>query len=888
MNRLVLLLIVLCFSGNAQTHTITGIITDTLNTPLESANVIARPLVGKSTLCFAIADHKGRYKLELDKAVHYEITVSYIGYSDEILSVAPGATIASYDFRLKTTSENLKEIVINYDYKPVIVKKDTLIFDVKHFTNGNEHKMKEVLEKLPGVHVDKDGGVTVQGKKVTKMLVEGKSFFGGGSKLAVENIPADALDKIEVIDHFNEVGFMKKVSNSEDLAMNVKLKEDKKKFVFGDLEAGLQAGKEDKSYYRNHAALFYYNPKTNIGFIGDMNTVGKSTFTYDDLTRFDSGSSSYLSGRKSLGNLNSFTNDNTDVLRNKSQFSALNFSHEVTPKLSISGYGLFSKLFIAQKAESTIDYLQNDLMTFENRIQKSRNNSLLGIGNLKLEYTPGKNEKWYYNTQFKSSNNNYFSTLNSDTNVNSSTFEMVQNAENVSVKNYIEWHKNFNIHHTTTFVINQAYEKSTPKNQWYTNTPFLAGLIPLEIDSTYTISQIKKVKNNSIDALLKQYWILNGANHIYFNLGNNLGISHFETSEKQLLTNGTVNDFGTSGFGNTVGYKLNDAYVGLEYKFKIGKWTNKPALYTHWYHLQTQQLQTEYTSSQLLLQPQWDSDYEFNNSESLRFSYKLANDFPDAGQLANQFTLQNYNTVYKGNALLKNERFHSANLMYFKMNQYRGISWNAFAHFNKKVQAIRNQVTLDGINQYNSPITTDNPETNWTLSGAFSKDLFHFRLGINTHLKWFNYTQTLNTVTRTIDRNSQDLGISVRTNYKKWPDLSIGYNRGFSQFHSTSTIHYKSEAFIANGTIELSRDFIFKFDYQNVKNNNSNQNNFYEITSTTLRYQKKKSSFGFELSASNIFDTRIKNTYSFSDYMTSESNIYILPRMVLLSVSYKL
>ena len=95
------------------------------------------------------------------------------------------------------------------------------------------------------------------------MLVEGKSFFGGGSKLAVENIPADALDKIEVIDHFNQVGFMKKVSDSDELAMNVKLKKDKKKFIFGDIEAGAEIA-NDNGYYLAHAGLFYYSPKTNF------------------------------------------------------------------------------------------------------------------------------------------------------------------------------------------------------------------------------------------------------------------------------------------------------------------------------------------------------------------------------------------------------------------------------------------------------------------------------------------------------------------------------------------------------------------------------------------------------------------------------------------------
>jgi hypothetical protein len=195
------LLLFFTLSIFSQNHTITGVVFDEKEKPLESANIIAKPLTEKATLKFAIADNKGRYRLELETNVKYEITVSYIGYTEEVLIIEPNSTVTRHDFKLKATGEVLKEIVIKHEYKPIEIKKDTLTFDVKAFANGNERKMKELLEKLPGVEVDKKGNVTVQGKKVTKMMVEGKSFFGGGSKLAVENIPADALDKIEVIDH---------------------------------------------------------------------------------------------------------------------------------------------------------------------------------------------------------------------------------------------------------------------------------------------------------------------------------------------------------------------------------------------------------------------------------------------------------------------------------------------------------------------------------------------------------------------------------------------------------------------------------------------------------------------------------------------------------------
>lgn len=876
----------ICFS---QSRVITGKIIENTNKSLESANIIAKPLQEKASLKFAIADNKGRYRLELDIGVKYEITVSYIGYVEQVWITTPNDTEKTHDFILQPTGEQLKEIVIKHVFKPIVIKKDTITYDVKSFANGNERKMKEILEKLPGVEVDKKGNVTVQGKKVTKMLVEGKSFFGGGSKLAVENIPADALDKIEVIDHFNEVGFMKQVSDSDDLAMNVKLKADKKKFVFGDVEAGAEVGNVNNGFYLAHAALFYYSPKTNLSFIGDANNIGKRTFTFDDLLRFGGGMSSFLSGRKSFTNLYSFATDNNEVVQNKSQFAALNFSHDFSNKLEISGFSILSKVLTSSQIESKNEYLQNSAIAFENKLQKGDNRSLLGISNIKLNYSPNTKQKWYYNGQYQSSTNDLNNTINSITNLRSSVFQTLNQADNTAIKQYLEWHKSYNDAHTTTFVVNHAYDTNTPQTRWFTDQPFLTGIIPIQSDNTYTIDQIKRVKNHSVDALFKHYWVLNNANHLYTIFGNNNGRSQLFTSEKQLLNTNGSNSFSTGGFGNDINYQLNDAYIGLEYKFRIGIWTNKPALYSHWYAMQTEQASGRRVVEKQVWLPQWNSEFEFNKSETLNFNYKLEVGFPEVCQLADQFTLQNYNLVFKGNALLENEQFHTANLRYSKMNMYRGITWNAMASFLKKEKTIRNEVILQGINQVNSPFLRENPETNYNVNGAFTKKIYRFELRLSTSLSWFNYLQNLNGVTTSNDRNNQKVGILIKTAYKKWPTVSVGYTKGFSQFKGITQSQFQYDAYNADAEFSFFKHWTYKLEYKNTSNTNANQqSNFYDLANTSLRYQKKNSPFGFELSVNNVLNTNVKNDFSFSDYLISERKTFVLPRVALFSISYKL
>jgi hypothetical protein len=219
---------------------------------------------------------------------------------------------------------------------------------------------------------------------------------------------------------------------------------------------------------------------------------------------------------------------------------------------------------------------------------------------------------------------------------------------------------------------------------------------------------------------------------------------------------------------------------------------------------------------------------------------------------------------------------------------YRGTIYFASANYNKKTKTIRNQIEISGINQYTSPIITNNPETNIQLNGSFSKKIYRFSLGLNSNLNWFSYIQTLNNITTSNDRNNQNIGIQFKTVYKKWPLVSVGYNKGFSEFKGITTTHYKSDALNANFEMEILEYWQFKMNYQNLKNFNNSGTNFYEIANATLSYQKKNNPFTFELTINNLFNTTSKNNYSFSDYKISQQTTYILPRIILFSVSYKI
>ena len=875
------------FYSNVYSQTFFGTVKDTLNTPLQNANVIAEPAEEGKELKFSITDFLGRYRLKLEKDVSYTIRVSYVGHTTKTHQTHVNYSKKEYHFILKQKEELLDEIVIKHEYSPIIVKKDTLIYNVNAFKNGKEFKMIEILEKMPGFEVEENGTVKVQGKKVTKMLVENKPFFGGSTKLAIENIPADALDKIEVIDNFNEVAFLKQVSDSEEMIINVKLKKDKKEFIFGDVEAGAEVA-EDNGFYSLHSALFSYNKKTSLSFIGNLNNIGKRSFSFEDIMRFQNSDSKFINSRDNQISLSNFAANNKNTLKNNTQFSALNISFEVNPKLNIDGYGIFSKLNTIGKEEEEIKYLQVNSFSSENRTYDREINELLAIGSLKMNYSPSINSKMIYRIQFQNTTPEESEEFISVFNDRLTTLDTKEKTRVNKLNQFLEWHKKHDRRHITTFVFSQNYQDKKVKKNWLSNIPILNEFIPFEEENLYHLNQNKKNISNHINALIKHYWIAYDLHHFYFNIGNNFENTNLKTSEQQLLNNGEIVDFSNGKFGNDLRFSLNDFYIGLEYKFKIKKWENKLSLYNHFFNLHSQQTDSHQIKTSLF-EPKWNSEYEFNPTENIAFEYKFSNEFPKANQFLEQFTLINYNSIFKGNSLLRNEKFHNAKLHYSKYNMYKGLIIIANIDYNKKIRTIRNQIKLTEIDQFITPVITNNPEVNLRVSGMLEKQVNKFKLSFRTSLRWFEFVQTINNRTTINKSNNQSLVFKIRTADKKLPKLGLRYSKIFNQFDGLTNSLLTSDRIKFNTNTNFLKHFTFKGDFEvtYVKNQN-NQTNSYQIVNASLNYKKRNHPLSFEISAQNFLNNKVKINNSFSDFIISSNQTYTLPRIIMLTLRYKI
>lgn len=859
---------------SSQKTTIKGFVKDSLQNPLFNANIIAKPQKDNLNMAFAISDELGRYKLILLTNETYNITVSYLGYKTVSYNITTQKNKVK-NFILNEFQNQLDEVVIEL---PVTIKNDTLVYNTKHFVTGEERKLKNVLKKLPGVEVTGRGEVIVQGKKVTKMLVDGKFFFGGDSKLAVDNIPANAVDKIEVLDNYNEVAFLKNVSESDEMAMNIKLKEDKKRFVFGNVKVGLG----NNNNYKTKTNLFYYSPKTNVNFIGNINSIAEEVFSFDDYLNFNGGTNIIFEDNFKL-NKSDFLqfSDLEDLTKSKQQFSALNITKTTSSKLDVSGYFIYSN----KNTNSLLKTFNNYISFNEQKTKKNNLKNILGIGNFTLKYKPDTNEEWSLKTHVKKNNSfkdNSILSIISPIENNINTFN---DNKNWHVNTNIEWHKKQSEKHTFSTVINYTYNKGSLSNSWLTNTPILENLIPLNSPQAHiNLQQLKRSKKQQFHSVFKDFWILNNNNHIYTTIGNTYLEESFNTNDVQLLEKNTTNNL----FSNMLYLKHNDFFMGLHYKFRSGIFTFQQGVYLHNYQRNINQL-NKITKNKWVALPDFLIKIAFNKSKNIQFNYNLETSFLKPYQLVDKFYLQSYNSIFKGSSNLENELFHSARLRYKRFSLYRRLTLIADIRYTKKVKGIKNAVAYEKTNRFITPILLNNADERYSINGILGKRIKKIRYNLSGRYNYSKSVQKFNT--NFIDNSNKNYSfrIGAQTLFENLPKLNISYKMSIGNYTFGNSI---SNFTINEPSLKLKYSFLkgvnFSFDWThyNYKNKRENTNSFYDIANAVLSYKKENSPWEFKCTLNNISKTQFKQNSSFSNYVISDTKTYILPSFFIFSITY--
>ena len=514
------LIIVLFFSAQfafSQTIKIEGIIKDSIGTPLELANVIAFVKGSNKVEAYSITNDKGLFRLVLPTNASYMFRVSYIGFETTTLDVEipnGAANIENLNFSLKEEDNTLNEVELTFEM-PITIKGDTIVYNADSFTNGTEKKLEDILKKLPGVEITEDGQIEIEGKIVSKVMVEGKDFFDGDSKIASKNIPSNAVDKIEVLRNYNEVTPMRGMGDdSDNIAINIRLKKGKENFWFGEITAGVGT---DEGYLV-HPKIFYYSPKTSVNVITDINNVGEIPFTAQDYRRFSGGfrnlmrrgGTSFNVGNGDLGFSSLQNNMAQDIL---TKFAAANFTYSPKKSLTFSGFSIFNESEIEMFTQTIIVDDLNE--TVEYRENENQQKSQLGMLKLSVNYVPDNTAHFDYDIFMKTSKQSEFGLINSTLGGDNEIIEDFKDQNPSSINQNLNYYKVLNNDDVVSVEMQHLYQEENPLNNFFRDSqPFV--IIPsLPQDSgIFDMSQQKDTRTSKFDGKVDYYLVLNNKSNL--------------------------------------------------------------------------------------------------------------------------------------------------------------------------------------------------------------------------------------------------------------------------------------------------------------------------------------------------------------------------------------
>lgn len=899
--RFFFLFIGLSFFAHAQQVKLSGVVRDSLAQPLELASLVAINKASNALDAYTMTDAQGNFSLKLKSNTVYKIQVSALGLQtiNDSLTTAQTDLIREYELRSDIV---LDEVVVKM---PVLIRGDTLIYDADSFKNGSERKLEDIIDKLPGVEINDSGQIEVEGKVVNKLMVNGKDFFDGDTKIATKNIPSSTVDKIQVLKNYGEVGQLRGVGNNQDnVAINIKLKQGKESFWFGNVTTGA-GDSPSEELYLVQPKLFYYSPKYSINFIGDMNNIGEVALSRRDIRGFGGGfrSPSRQSGTSiNLGDnsLNFLTNQ-SNAQRIENKLATGNFSYSPNEKLDLTGFLIFNSSIIDAKENSFIQYTDSRLqIPDETTEETSEERSNQGLIKLSASYKPNFNNQMDYDILIRASNDSQ------QQNVFSSVIGRTTQLEKVtpfSINQNLNYYFTLNEDNIFAFEAQHLLKNEDPFYEAnLANDP--NGIDAFDRTATalglrtnlngYDLGQNRKIFSNQLDAKLDYYHIINPKSNLNLTLGTILSHQSFDSSIFQFLNEGEqyqpVPTFNNGLATNDVEYNFSDLYLGVHYRFRTGKFTFTPGFSIHAYGNNNQQNNVLVEDNFIRFLPDFETRIQIKKGESLTLNYRMQNQFTDVTRLAQGLVLNNYNSLQYGEPDLQNALSHNISLLYSSFNLFNYTNVFARVSYTSNIDQIRSLTNFESIIRTSTFFNSNFADENFNAFGRVQRTFGKIRASLNAAINYSKINQFIQGVPSLNQGFTQTFTPGIRTNFKVAPNVSLRYRYSVINNDQGS----RSTKFIVQSpSIEFDAYIWEKItlvsNYSYTRQDLGTQVQSFQNWDAGLSYRKDKDAkWEFELKASNILniDAQVRN--SANNLSVFNAQTFIQPRFITLRGVYNL
>ncbi|MBL0068388.1 MAG: TonB-dependent receptor family protein [Chitinophagaceae bacterium] len=906
-------------ANSQQNGTVKGLAYDTIGRqPVGGVTVSLLDRTDSSLVSFTMTDESGIFTLKSIPNGDYRMMLSHVNYhnSNKYFSITDGKkSIDLGQVAMSDKAKVLEEVVVRNEAPPVTLINDTVQYNAGSFKVQPNASVEDLLKKLPGVKVEKDGTIKAQGEKVNRVLVDGKEFFGNDPKLATKNLPADAVDKVQVYDKQSDQAQLTGFEDGNyEKTINLKLKKDKKKGMFGKVNAGVGTNERLEGKFN----LNSFKGARQLSAIGMGNNTNAEGFSFMDILNF-TGELARMQRGGGGGNISiNISGDEASAMGmnpmgrnagiNTAWGSGLNYNNIIGTKLDFQGNYFYNHF--NPKTESHINrqnfladssyYYNQDAVTDNMSNNHRWNTNLLfqldSFNTLRIQpsfnYQQSRNRS---NTQYQTLSGDQVLTNDGFSNNTSST-------TGYNFRNDMIWRKKFRKKgRTFSLSMQTSFNKSDGDGSLSSITGFYnpnGSLIRRD-----TLNQ-----ENTTKGTLKGY---NGRavyteplwkkSLLEFSVGRSDTKS---VSEKNTwdFNKGSgkfdqLNDKLSNDFENTYSYTNG----GIRIRTQKKKYSY--ALGMSWQQAQLEGKITTGVKDSLISKtfrnflPNARVQYNFTKFKTLSVNYTASTNQPNISQLQPVPDNSNPLNIREGNPDLKQEYNQTVMGHLSMISPYKNK--NLFLFFN--AQFTRNKiVNYDSVNQFGvrktRPVNVNgvysiNSEFNYSMPVKFLKGTVEFggNLGYNSGKQFIN---TVENLIKTLS-----LGPVIRFDINPSKKLNLGlnaslnFNRTKYSLQSALNTDYLSHEFGTSLDWEMPKGFFFatEFNYTVNSQRAAGFNTKVPLWNASLSKQMLKFNRGeLKLAVRDLLNKNIGITRNTNNNYIEDSRVNTLRRYFMLSFTYSL
>jgi hypothetical protein len=897
---IILLLLFIFLSLVTAAQNISGTITDTTNKKDVSNAVAAILKLGDSTLYkFVRTDKEGAFVLKNIPAGKYILMITHPSYADLLDDV----TVSAEGLQLNKVSvipksKLMQELIIKSG-SPMRIKGDTTIFTADSFKVSANANVEELLKKLPGIQVDKDGKIKAMGETVEKVLVDGEEFFGDDPGMAVKNLRADAVKEVQVYDKKSDQAEFTGIDDGKTKkTINLKLKDDRKKGYFGkiDLSGGIPDQKGIDKRYNNNLLLSSFKGKRKIaGYFLNGNT-GQDGLNWQDNEKFGGENDNFSVSADDDGGLNFnwqgssddepyvdtqnglFKNNNVGLQYGnkwKDDKQAISFS----PKYSYLDYLNSKKTFTqTQVADSFFNDNAVEDMHVKKQTFKLKAVYDVKIDSLNsLKITAKFND---YNTESQSYRTSINTAQSGKTN-NTSLRDLNTNSDKQALSGNLLFKHKFK-------KIRRTFSLSADWNTLNTNSKsFLKSDNEIYTDGMISFSQ-KFDQQTDYDKTTKQFlakavyteplgkkYSLQLDYEVSIGKGKNdqTTYSYSPVSGKyDEQVDSLTNSFDQRITVNKPGFKINYNYKKLKFNIGTGIGFTK-------FNLLDQTLGNNYKRNYTNFFPTANLTYSYKSGHNLRFYYNGNTTQPRIDQLQLLRNNNDFFNQYLGNPLLRPSFTNNFNISHQSYDFIKDFYIYQDINFSQTTNAITDSRTINSSTgkTTSQPVNTDgNYNLNFYGGGGFKIKKANIRVDLGPNVGYNHSTEIING-SNNVSKNL-NAGFRLYLNKSKDKAYDITVNNNFN-YNSNSTqqfntkIKFNTNETGINATYYLKKVWSLQSDFNyfvrqktpQFQNNLSNQ-----LWNAKLQRTLKKDEYTLYFSVRDILNQNTGIDRSFNSNTLSE------------------